>query len=100
VGEEVIYYEHIATVRHKATNQFFVAFKETMELQGPPDHKAQLDLMELREQQDLTEPRVLLVLKVIRVVLVLLVQLVRKVMMELRERLDPKGLRDPMGSPE
>ena len=31
VGEEVIYYEHIATVRHKATNQFFVAFKETMD---------------------------------------------------------------------
>jgi hypothetical protein len=27
----VCYYEHVATVRHKATDQFFVAFRETMD---------------------------------------------------------------------
>ena len=28
VGEEVIYYEHIATVQHKATNKFFVTLRK------------------------------------------------------------------------
>lgn len=30
-GDEVTYYEHIATVRHTPTNTFFVAFRETMD---------------------------------------------------------------------
>jgi hypothetical protein len=30
-GEEVCFYEHIATVRHKDTNQYFIAFRETMD---------------------------------------------------------------------
>lgn len=31
VGDEVTYYEHIATVRHQPTNTFFVSFRETMD---------------------------------------------------------------------
>lgn len=31
VGDEVTYYEHIATVYHRPTRQFFVAFRETMD---------------------------------------------------------------------
>lgn len=31
VGDVVSYYEHVATVRHKPTGKFFVAFRETMD---------------------------------------------------------------------
>jgi hypothetical protein len=31
VGDETCFYEHIATVKHKSTNRYFVAFRETMD---------------------------------------------------------------------
>ena len=31
VGEDVTYYEHLATVRHRPTNTFYVVFRETMD---------------------------------------------------------------------
>lgn len=31
VGDETCFYEHIATVRHKKTHKFYVAFRETMD---------------------------------------------------------------------
>lgn len=31
VGEEVAFYEHLATIRHKGTDKYFVAFRETMD---------------------------------------------------------------------
>ena len=30
-SDQICYYEHVATVRHKATDRFFVAFRETMD---------------------------------------------------------------------
>lgn len=30
-GDEIVYYEHIAAVRHRPTNTFYVAFRETMD---------------------------------------------------------------------
>lgn len=31
IGDESVFYEHIATVRHKASNTYYVAFRETMD---------------------------------------------------------------------
>ena len=31
VGEESVFYEHIATVKHKKNNTYYVAFRETMD---------------------------------------------------------------------
>jgi hypothetical protein len=55
VGDVVTYYEHIATIRHKGPpEQFFVAFRETMDafLARHPDHVAHPEwLMKSPEKQ-------------------------------------------------